>query len=284
MKVMILGGYGNLGQELCRMAGHDVLPVGRREWRSLTPGMLAGVDVVIHAASDLRSDIAENPAAVLESEVMVTAWLLDLMRDCRIPRLMYVSSCAVYGAEETTETNTSISPVTINGQLKLLNERVIEGFCRRHGVTREIYRVFNTFGGADHFSVVSRIIDAAKQGKLLTVHNGGQGIRDFIHAADVAAILTGFLDRPPPYSCVNIGTGRPTRIGDLVGIAQRECPGLQVRHVSGKEGIARSVADTTRLLSCIGKYEFHSVADFLQTTLQAAAVDIPHEMTARNQA
>lgn len=267
MKLMVIGARGNLGSELRRQATQPVVAVGRREWQDLTARDLAGVDVVIHAAADLHTSASERPSAVLQSGPLLTARLLEMMGEHGAPRLMYVSSCAVYGAASTTEDAAPCCPLTLNGQLNLLNERLIETYCAHHGIQWEVYRLFNTFGGADRFSVVSRIIAAAREGLPLTVNNNGCSQRDFVHVSDIASVLLELAAQRPPYARLNIGTGQATRIGDLVAAARAACPGLDARLDPAPDPVAISVADTDRLFGCIRPRRFVPVLDYLRDTL-----------------
>lgn len=275
MRLMIVGANGNLGTELRRQTRHEVVAVGRREWESLGAAEFANVGAVVHAASDLRSSVAEHPTTVLESELMVTARLLERMRDYGVPRLLYVSSCAVYGRADDTGEDGACQPLTINGQTKLLNERIIAEFCDRHRIDWESYRVFNTFGGADRFSVVSRIVEASHSGQAIRIHNQGQDVRDFVHVADVAAILLAMLERRPDCRVVNIGTGCPTRVGELIAAALEADPRLQVGFVAAGPEVHRSVANLHRLRAAIGPYPFRSVLDYIRETLRAEAPSLP---------
>ncbi len=272
MKLMVIGARGNLGSELCRQSAHPVIAVGRREWETMTDIDLLDVDVVIHAAADLYTPVSEHPADVIDSGPMLTARLLELLGTHKTPRLMYVSSCAVYGDGATTEDGAPCCPLTINGQINLLNENLIEAYCNRRNIHWESYRLFNTFGGNDRFSVVNRILAAARQGKAITIHNNGCSLRDFVHVADVASILLEMAERRPPYQRINIGTGHGTSIGDLIAAARDFHPGLAVRFDATPDPVAVSVADTERLFACIGPHHhFISVLDTLRATLGAPA-------------
>lgn len=271
MKLMVIGAYGNLGSELRRQSPDPVVAVGRQEWADLTARDLTGVDVVIHAAADLHTSVSEHPSTVLRSGPLVTARLLELMGEQGGGRLMYVSSCAVYGAARAVEDSLPCCPLTINGQINLLNESLIEAYCNHHGIEWETYRLFNTFGGVDRFSVVGRIIAAAREGKPLTIHNNGRSQRDFVHVADVAAILLEMAARRPPYRRINVGTGRATCIGDLVAAAQESHPWMNVRVDATPDPVAVSVADTGRLLACVGPRRFTSVLEVLREALGAQA-------------
>ena len=269
MKLVLLGANGNLGMEIRRIAHHEVVAIGRKEWGEIGLDDFADASVVIHAASDLRSSIRENPSSVLESELMTTAGLLELMRDSRVPRLMYVSSCAVYGDTDPVEDQKSCMPVTINGQMKLLNENLIAAFCAQHGIRWEAYRVFNLFGGRDHFSIVNRIMRAAFHGEQLTIHNEGKASRDFVHVEDVAGVLLKLLDNPPDHHHINIGTGKATQICELIDVARSLGLDLPLKCVTNTGAVDHSQANIDRLTGYIGPFSFKSVSDCLRNAIQS---------------
>jgi nucleoside-diphosphate-sugar epimerase len=243
--------------------------IGRKQWAEIGPEDFVGASVVVHAASDLRSSISDNPASVFESELMTTARLLEFMREASVPRLMYVSSCAIYGDADPVEDQKNYMPLTINGQMKLLNENLIAEFCAQHAIRWEAYRVFNLFGGRDHFSIVNRIMRAAFHGEQLTLHNGGRASRDFVHVEDVAAVLLKLLDNPPNHHHVNVGTGKATQIRELIDVAQSLGLDLPLRYVTNAGGVDRSQANIERLTGCIGPYSFKSVSDYLRDAIQS---------------
>jgi UDP-glucose 4-epimerase len=158
--------------------------------------------------------------------------------------------------------------VTINGQLKLLNERIVESFCGAHGIQWEAYRVFNMFGGRDRFSIVSRILSAIERGRPVTIFNAGAGVRDFVHVGDVARLLLMLLENRPRFSVVNVGTGTGTKIADLIRVAASAVPTLKMSPGERPNEIAHSVANIGRLTTCTGKHEFVSVIRFLETSLR----------------
>jgi UDP-glucose 4-epimerase len=271
VKLLVIGARGNLGSTLCRNGKHEVVPVGRNDWASLRADRLAGVDAVIHVASELRTPLNEQPTAVVDSEMMVTARVLELMRANELRRLVYVSSCAVYGSSTDTDETAPTHPVTINGRMKLLNEQIIASFCAERRIEATVGRVFNMFGGDDHFSIVARIIRSARDGSPIPVFHGGEGIRDFIHVDDVARILLAMVERRPPFSVVNIGTGTGTKIADLIKVATEQVRNLKTVDGGSRAEVSHSIARIERLRSWLGPQTFAPVSDYLRKQLQSAS-------------
>src|SRR6478752_6481910 len=97
MKIALTGASGNFGREFLAQADGDVIAINRGDWDGIAAILSRGIDVVIHAASDLQSSVARSPAGLLDSNLLTTARLLEAMKAHKIPRLVFMSSCAVYG-------------------------------------------------------------------------------------------------------------------------------------------------------------------------------------------
>jgi UDP-glucose 4-epimerase len=223
----------------------------------------SGVDAVLHAAWDLTTAPAQRPTDVFKANLLTTTELLEACRDHSVSKFAYVSTCAVYGDAVDTSEDVLCCPVTINGQTKLLNEMIVQDFCAQSGIECQIYRVFNMFGGRDRFSILSHLRRAVDGAVPFTLNNGGTGLRDFTHVDDVARILVSLIQMDMPGVHMNVGTGRATRISDIVDVVRRLHPELQIRHVSTKE-VASSRADTSRLSATLPDLNFIDVIDFVE--------------------
>ncbi|MFJ7565834.1 NAD-dependent epimerase/dehydratase family protein [Herminiimonas sp. NPDC097707] len=246
MKVLLTGARGNFGTEFLKLADCDVVQFGRDEWHAPKPELFSGVDVVVHAASDLHTKIGVSPTRLIDSNLTSTARLLESAREHRIPRFVFLSSCAVYGEDMRTNEDHQCSPVSLNGTSKLLNERMIAEFCSVNDIKYEILRIFNMYGGHDNFSIVNHLKKSLDDDSPFTLNNGGIAQRDFIHVADVAFIVFKLLQMNIPYSYLNIGTGTATKISTLIDLAQRRFPALSIQHAQTREA-EYSRADITKL-------------------------------------
>ena len=249
MNILLTGAEGNLGSEFQQQANKNnkvkVIPVGRSDWPNIHE-KLATVDVVVHAASDLRTSASVAPSRLLDSNVMSTATLLEAARDQRVKRLVFLSSCAVYGEDMRTSEDSLCCPITINGISKHLNEKLVAEFCSANGMEYQILRVFNSYGGDDRFSIFSKLKRALQTRTPFTLNNDGRMQRDFIHVADVASIVLNLSATRIAHTHLNIGTGVATKISMLVDRVAEQFPQLVVQRGLTQEA-EYSRADTTRL-------------------------------------
>lgn len=249
MNILLTGAEGNFGTEFCRQTvaqkNVEVIPVGRGDWAAIDEKM-ALADVVVHAASDLRTSASLAPKRLLDSNVMSTATLLEAAHKRQVKRLVFLSSCAVYGEDMRTGEDSLCCPITINGISKHLNEKLVSEFCTANGIEYQILRVFNSYGGDDRFSIFSKLKRALQNGTSFTLNNDGRMQRDFIHVADVASVILNLLDARVQHTHLNIGTGVATKISTLVDMVQAQFPRLVIQRGTTQEA-EYSRADTTRL-------------------------------------
>lgn len=262
MRILLTGAKGNFGRELIAQAKFDVVQLNRDDWNDLEEKLALGIDVVIHAASDLRSRAASAPAKLVDSNLVSTTRLLEAAQKFRIPRFIFLSSCAVYGEDVRANEDAKCCPISINGIGKLLNEKIIAEFCSAYGIEYEILRIFNMYGGLDHFSIVSHIKCALEGGTPFTLNNRGIAQRDFVHVSDVVKVVLQLLDKAVPYTHLNIGTGSTTKISTLVELIIERFPDLSIRHAQLVEA-EYSRADITRLLTLVD-VDFVRIEDYLK--------------------
>lgn len=263
MKILLTGARGNFGSEFTRQADIEVVPLNRGDWDGLDDKLSRNIDVVIHAASDLYSKASTSPVKLIESNLASTAALLESARKNRVRRLIFLSSCAVYGEDMRTFEENLCCPVSINGISKLLNEKLIAEFCAANSIKCEILRIFNMYGGQDKFSIVSHLDRALNSGVPFTLNNMGIAQRDFIHVTDVASVVLQLLKCDIPYTHLNIGTGISTRISALVELVLSRFPELMIHNASTQEA-EYSRADITKLREFVD-VDFMKIEEYMES-------------------
>lgn len=245
MNLILTGSKGNLGREIISQnTTHEILPIHRDNWSDLAKVSFGKKHIVVHAASDLTSPIHEAPFSVLDSNLVSTTRLLEISKGCGL--FIYISSCAVYGDALTTTEITRCRPLSINGITKLLNERIVEEFCSKNSMPYRILRVFNTYGGHDRFSIISKLQQSIKTGIPFQLNNFGIALRDFVHVSDVAGIVLKLSMLNLPNGYLNVGTGRAVKISDIVAMVKEMYPKLEIVDKEETE-VEYSRADISKL-------------------------------------
>ena len=265
MKVLVTGATGNLGQHVVSNAvKYSIETLGRSDWESLDIKM-SNADVIIHAAGDIRTSVNISPVGNIDSNIMSTMRLLESSVKHGIKHFYFVSSCAVYGDVNHTSEEQVCNPASLNGDIKKLNETIISSFCEENDIGFTSFRVFNTFGGDDKFSIVSKLLNEARNNGIFVLNNHGLSQRDFIHVDDVAKIIlkTMELNEKPNY--LNVGTGTTHKIAELYNLVIEKYPDLKEKHTELPE-IEYSRADNQLLMKLIPT-KFISVIDYLRDEL-----------------
>lgn len=148
----------------------------------------ANVDAVIHLASFPRQKIVSQQP-IWGSEVMSTALinLLELSKQYRIPKFVYISSSMVYGDFNNDVTELSVcNPIGQYGIMKYMGEQLVKDYHRRGCFDYTIIRPSAVYGEWDvEDRVVSKFMLGAMRGQTLKV-KGASEVLDFTYVEDTA--------------------------------------------------------------------------------------------------
>jgi len=195
-----------------------------------TPGAAAaaavGIDVVVHLAAQVSvqksiDDPVDNDSINVNGFLAV----VDAARRAGVKRMVYASSCAVYGHNPElplTEQATPYpqSPYAVS---KYANDLYAAVFRGLGGATELIgLRFFNIFGphqdaASPYASVIPKWASLLLRGARPVIFGDGEATRDFcfVDNAVSAVIKAGIHPAPLSRPVYNIGTGTKTRLIDL---------------------------------------------------------------------
>jgi len=248
---------------------------------------MKGVDFVLHEAA-LGSVPRSIDDPITSNSVNVDGFLNVLIaaRDAGVKRVVYASSCAVYGdcasAPLTEEmTGNLLSPYAAT---KLANEMYASVFQRSYGLSLVGLRYFNIFGARQdpngaYAAVIPKWIAALLSGESCEILGDGETSRDFCHVANVAQanILAATSTRSIGHSPVfNVGCGRETTLNELFRMIRLGLVGFQPAMAAShpvygafRDGdIRRSAADIRRIQHQLDYEPTHSIAQGLGQALE----------------
>lgn len=215
-----------------------------------------GCDAVLHLAAQVsvQCSVAEP---VTSASHNITGFLnvLDAVRRHQVPRLVYASSAAVYGAPEAlplTETART-APLSPYGLEKLTNDHYARLYHTLYGVSVVGLRYFNIYGPrqdpkSPYAGVISKFSDGLESGSALRIFGDGLQTRDFVYVGDVAQANVRALGADVQ-GVLNIGTGRSVTLLQLIDtMAEAFGKTSQVQHEPPASGdIAHSATSIRRL-------------------------------------
>jgi UDP-glucose 4-epimerase len=178
-------------------------------------------DVVVHLAARVEVGRSlEDPVGDARSNILGTVRLLDCCRKYRVRKIVYSSSCAVYGETEDTGIleSAQVRPISFYGVSKYVPEMYIALFQRQFGLDYTILRYANVYGPRQGMKgeggVVSIFIQAVKDNRKPVIYGDGEQTRDFVYVKDVAEANAAAIARGSNET-INIGTGAATSINRL---------------------------------------------------------------------
>lgn len=224
---------------------------------------MTGVEVVFHQGADpsVPRSMAD-PAASYESNVMGTLNVLQAAREAGVRRVVFASSCAVYGdAPGLPKSERSpVAPQSPYATSKLAGEELCLLFTKVFGVEAVALRYFNVFGprqdpNSAYAPVIPRFIKALADGEPPVIFGDGEQTRDFIYVDDVVqANLLAAQSPDAPGQIFNIASGRSVSLNRLLA-SLIEIMGISSEpvYVPARAGDVRhSAADVSAAAAALG--------------------------------
>jgi UDP-glucose 4-epimerase len=187
---------------------------------------LEGVEVAFHLAAVTSVPYSfEHPDETYLVNVEGTRNLLEGCLRGPVRRIIYVSTCAVYGEPEylPIDEDHPKRPASPYAESKLEAERLCMEYRESHGLGATVLRLFNVYGprmrGDRYGGVISSFIRRLRDGEPLTIYGDGEQTRDFIHVSDAVRAMMLAMDREDTSGeAFNIATGVPTSMNMLAAI------------------------------------------------------------------
>lgn len=204
---------------------------------------VAGMDVVIQAAATTSGskDISTRPYIHVTDNAVMNSHIFRSCYEHAVKQLVFFSCTVMYQSGETLlkeedfNAAEEIHPRYFGvGWTKVYLEKMAEFYSRLGRTRHTIIRHSNIYGPHDKFDLERSHVFGATMTKVMTCTTGsvpvwgtGQEARDLLHVDDLTDFVELSLDKQDtPYDLVNIGSGEPVTIADLVA---------KVISASGKE-------------------------------------------------
>src|SRR5258708_2965427 len=249
MKILVTGGAGFIGSHICRLLldeGHEVtvfdnLSKGSKsnidKRASFVKGdlrspkglknALKGVEAVIHMAALAEvNESVHKPLLYLENNVIGCLNLLEAMREVGVKRIIFSSSCTVYGRPEKlplTE-DAPISATNPYGATKVACEALITSYHHLYAFDTVLLRYFNPYGPGEKHNpethAIPNFILSGLAKKPIPLFWKGEGIRDFIYVEDLARAHIAPL-KLKGFHTFNVGSEQEVKVIGVVNLISK---------------------------------------------------------------
>jgi len=190
--------------------------------RDAVESAAAGVDAIVNFAAETHVDrsIAE-PEGFLQTDILGTHTLLEVVRAHGISRMVQVSTDEVYGSIDSgsfTESDT-IKPSSPYSASKAGGDLQVLAYFTTYGVPVMITRGSNTYGPNQYpEKLIPLFVTNALEGEKLPLYGDGMNVRDWLHADDHADGIEFVLGNGEPGEVYNVGGGNERTNREITSI------------------------------------------------------------------
>jgi UDP-glucose 4-epimerase len=214
--------------------------------------LLDGVTHVFHLAAQagVRKSWGTEFATYTVNNVDATQILLEACVGRPLERLVYASSSSVYGDEAPIPMREDAlpRPVSPYGVTKLAAEQLCHLYCVNFAVPAVSMRYFTVYGPRQRPDMAfRRFLEAARDGRAITVYGDGEQTRDFTFVSDAVRATATAGTRGVPGRAYNIGGGSRVTVNQVIDLVSRVTGrNVRVRREPSQKGDMRDTyADTT---------------------------------------
>jgi len=249
-EIAVIGGNGFIGRALVqeleqrgnmitafdRFSG-DTLPTFTNKIRSIQGDFLnradlaravKGMDVVIHALSTTTPLTAQSdPTLDVRTNVLQSIELFDECVSAGIKRVIFLSTGgAIYGQQSQTllSENTIPLPVSPYAIGKLAIENYLRYFSATRGLRSTVLRISNPYGPGQRPGRAQGLIPialrAVAEGRPVHRFGDGSMVRDYLHVADLARMISEVVMGQPRHHIYNLSSGRGASVSDVLDVIQ----------------------------------------------------------------
>ncbi len=309
MKVLITGGAGFIGSHLAEhwvkegatvvvldslrtgstenLEGIDCTFVeGSVEDLDTVRSCMEDVDFVFHLAALVSvTESMQNPELTEQINTLGTLNVLRAAREWQVMKVVFASSCAVYGEIERpvhreTDMLEPMSPYAIS---KMTGEQYMRLYNDAFTLPTASLRFFNVYGPrqdptSPYSAVVAKFTDLARKNEPLTIYDDGEQTRDFVFVEDIVAACAMVAEKGT--GVYNVACGGRITVNDLAQeIIRLSGSQSEIKHLDARAGDIRHSRGHNERLMELGWHPKVELEKGLRRTLGSHSESTTHAET-----
>lgn len=183
-------------------------------------------NLVVHLAAkaDTRRSVKE-PEEYESVNILGTLNLLELSKEYKIKKFIFISSSSVYGNTAKapfSETSTTDFPLSPYGATKKAGEVLAYTYAHNFNLPIVCLRLFNAFGERNRPDlVIYKWVDNILHDRPIEMSGTGSRRRDFTYVGDVVRAIELALRTKDNYEILNIGNSKPVSLKTLLSYIEK---------------------------------------------------------------
>ena len=222
------------------------------------------IDWVFHCLSSTVPSKAFNSQYDIETNLIPTIGVLDLMVKHGVKKIMFVSSGgAIYGDKESRphKEDDGLFPISPYGITKIAIEKYLFSYAEIYGLEPLVLRLSNPYG-CYHYSTKQGIVNvalrAALQRQPFVVWGDGTAKKDYIYIDDFCEIVFSLMKRNIHSEVFNVASGELLDVNEILNKIREIVPSFRWEYSKPVALDVQSFALDTTKLSKILEHRFTS--------------------------
>ena len=232
------------------------------------------IDLVLHFLSSTVPITSGNAIYDVQSNLIPTLKLLDIMNNAGVKDILYMSSGgAIYGdvLDKVHQEDDAVYPKSSYGVVKLAIEKYLLTYSELYGFNTLILRLSNPYGPY-HYNLKQGIINVAIRkaltGERLQIWGSGEGIKDYIFVEDVCDIVMNLVEGGIHTGVYNVSSGSALSVNYIVERIAEKITSFEYEHVEASVVDVQSFElDNTKLREKLPNLKITSFETALMKTI-----------------
>jgi len=235
------------------------------------------IDLIIHSLSSTVPVNSINARYDIETNLIPSIDLLDLMVEYKVKRIVFISSGgAIYGDNKNsfkhTETD-DVFPRSSYGVVKLAIEKYLFQYQQLYSIEPLVLRLSNPYGKY-HFStkqgVVNIALRAAINQSIFTVWGNGESKKDYIYIEDFCSILFHLIEKNIYNRVLNVGSGEIYSVNEILSTIQQFYNRFSWEYTNFKQlDVSHVELNTSQMLELLDSVKFTSLYNGLSQIINS---------------
>jgi nucleoside-diphosphate-sugar epimerase len=182
----------------------------------------SGEKDILYLISTIHNyNVLNNPYIDIETNLTTLIRVLEHCKDKDIV-FNFVSSWFVYGdTDYPANENSYCNPKGFYSITKRTAEQLLISYCETFNIKYRIIRIANVLGPDDSKTskkknALTYLINQIKNNEDISLYDGGNLTRDYIHVSDVCDAINLILEKGVYNTIYNVGNGQPTIFKDAI--------------------------------------------------------------------